>query len=25
MLNAEVGNEVAGEDPTVNKLLDKVC
>lgn len=25
MCQAEVGNEVAGEDPTVNKLLDKVC
>jgi len=24
MCNAEVGNEVAGEDPTVNLLLDKV-
>lgn len=25
MCEAEVGNEVAGEDPTVNKLLEKVC
>ncbi|MBY0501553.1 MAG: threonine aldolase family protein [Alphaproteobacteria bacterium] len=25
MCQAEVGNEVAGEDPTVNKLLEKVC
>ena len=25
MCNAEVGNEVAGEDPTVNRLIDKVC
>ena len=25
MCNAEVGNEVAGEDPTVNKLLEVVC
>jgi len=25
MCDAEVGNEVAGEDPTVNKLLEKVC
>lgn len=25
MCDAEVGNEVAGEDPTVNKLLDRVC
>lgn len=25
MMNAEVGNEVAAEDPTVNKLLQKVC
>lgn len=25
MCNAEVGNEVAGEDPTVNLLLEKVC
>jgi len=25
MLSAEVGNEVAGEDPTVSNLLDKVC
>ena len=25
MCEAEVGNEVAGEDPTVNKLLEVVC
>ncbi len=25
MFEAEVGNEVAGEDPTVNKLLETVC
>jgi threonine aldolase len=25
MCEAEVGNEVAGEDPTVNKLLERVC
>ena len=25
MLKAEVGNEVAGEDPTVNHLLERVC
>mgnify|MGYP000744656786 FL=1 len=25
MCQAEVGNEVAGEDPTVNHLLDKIC
>jgi len=25
MCQAEVGNEVAGEDPTVNKLLEEVC
>lgn len=25
MCEAEVGNEIAGEDPTVNKLLDRVC
>ncbi|BBO59245.1 low specificity L-threonine aldolase [Mycoavidus sp. B2-EB] len=25
MCDAEVGNEVAGEDPTVNQLLEKVC
>ena len=25
MVNAEVGNEVAGEDPTVNKLIEEVC
>lgn len=25
MCEAEVGNEVAGEDPTVNVLLEKVC
>lgn len=25
MCQAEVGNEVAGEDPTVNKLLEVVC
>ena len=25
MCNAEVGNEVAGEDPTVNLLLEKIC
>lgn len=25
MCKADVGNEVAGEDPTVNKLLDEVC
>ncbi len=25
MMEAEVGNEVAGEDPTVNRLLDRVC
>jgi len=25
MCNAEVGNEVAGEDPTVNRLLEEVC
>lgn len=25
MCDAEVGNEVAGEDPTVNKLLEEVC
>ncbi len=25
MLDAKVGNEVAGEDPTVNELLSKVC
>lgn len=25
MCEAEVGNEVAGEDPTVNALLEKVC
>ncbi|MBT4880182.1 MAG: threonine aldolase family protein [Alphaproteobacteria bacterium] len=25
MCNAEVGNEVAGEDPTVNLLLERVC
>ena len=25
MCNAEVGNEVAGEDPTVNLLLETVC
>jgi threonine aldolase len=25
MCHAEVGNEVAGEDPTVNRLLDRVC
>ena len=25
MCQAEVGNEVAGEDPTVNHLLDRVC
>src|SRR4051812_10031459 len=25
MCEAEVGNEVAGEDPTVNALLEEVC
>lgn len=25
MCEAEVGNEVAGEDPTVNELLERVC
>lgn len=25
MCQADVGNEVAGEDPTVNKLLERVC
>jgi threonine aldolase len=25
MMKAEVGNEAAGEDPTVNQLIDKVC
>jgi threonine aldolase len=25
MIKAEVGNEAAGEDPTVNKLVEKVC
>jgi threonine aldolase len=25
MMQAEVGNEAAGEDPTVNQLIDKVC
>ena len=25
MCEAEVGNEVAGEDPTVNKLVERVC
>lgn len=25
MAQAEVGNEVAGEDPTVNRLLERVC
>lgn len=25
MANAVVGNEVAGEDPTVNQLLEKIC
>lgn len=25
MASAEVGNEVAGEDPTVNRLLEKCC
>jgi len=25
MYKAEVGNEVAGEDPTVNRLIEKVC
>lgn len=25
MSQAEVGNEVAGEDPTVNRLVEKVC
>lgn len=25
MMKAEVGNEAAGEDPTVNKLIEKVC
>lgn len=25
MCEAEVGNEVAGEDPTINKLLEEVC
>lgn len=25
MCEAEVGNEVAGEDPTVNRLLEEVC
>jgi threonine aldolase len=25
MSQAEVGNEVAGEDPTVNQLIEKVC
>jgi threonine aldolase len=25
MMKAEVGNEAAGEDPTVNQLIEKVC
>ena len=25
MCSAEVGNEVAGEDPTVNRLIERVC
>ena len=25
MVTAQVGNEVAGEDPNVNKLIEKVC